>query len=760
MRPFLLHLAVLLGVSAAVPSGSAANSYPPPTQALAQTSIIKLDLRFIDATTQQAIAVRAGVFDSLGNARPPMGLQPLVYQGFGWRSFFYTDSIATVFVDPGPTTIRTGKGFEYGTRDSTLTITGDTLVTIALERLIDMKSYGWYSGETHMHLTHEPAIYTLDATHLKKIAHAEDLNIVNSMEDDQAFFSGDVHPLSTPEHILYFSKEQRNPHFGHMTVLGLKQWVPPDFGCIETGFACGRTLNGILYEQYHAQGPDLAVIAAHPLSTIDLEDWFPWPGGGVWRGMPMDLIAGHVDAIDLLSYSNVALDPVLEAYYHALNAGFRLPPSAGSDAAVGRGNTQPPGGYRVYAMPPDGSGFTFSNWTLGLRAGRTFVSNYPLFTEFTIDGSMSGDVVTHSGQPLQGTVTVWCQLPMDTLEIVANGGVLHRFFPDPDSLSFTANFAVDPTQVTWVAARVCGDAGYWHSIPADGLFAHTAPIYFEAGVAQAHNTIGVDQACIDAGNYFLGMLGSVQQMFDNHGIFPDNSQAAFDSAMAGATYYYGALHQEPPTAFDLINPCGDSLVTVASTTPNFSWESSSDPDPGDSVSYELSIDVSPTFSAPLTITGIQETNYRLTSGDSLQSGQLYYWKLLARDTAGNTQSAIPPVCSLYVATTVTGVGNADPPPANWWLGEPRPNPFGSSVRIAYRVPPGAGNAGVAVFDAAGRLIRRLRAAGGGGSGDGGEYEATWDGRDAGGRRVASGVYFMRLQPASGPSLTRKVVIVR
>jgi hypothetical protein len=391
----------------------------------------------------------------------------------------------------------------------------------------------------------------------------------------------------------------------------------------------------------------------------------------------------------------------------------------------------------------------------GFRAGRSFVSNYPLFTDFTIDGAVPGDVLTHSGQLLQGSVTVWCQLPMDTLEIVANGSVLHRFYPHPDSLSFTTTFSLDPSQFTWVAARVGGDSGYWHSIPAGGLFAHTAPVYLEIEPLRAHEIIGADQACIDAANYFLDMLTAVQAVFDNHGSFPDNSQAAFDSAMAGATYYFAAMHQEPPTAFAVINPCGDSLVTVSSTTPLFSWLSSSDPDPGDSVSYELSIDLSPDFNSPTTTTGIQTTYYRPPPGQALQPGLVYYWQVLARDTAGNSRTATPSLCSLQVATVVTAA-DADPPPADWWLA-PRPNPFTASVRIEYGAPAGAGEVAVAVYDAAGRLVRRLRTSN---DEDGGRFETAWDGRDTHGRRVASGVYFVRMQTANGPALTRKVVLVR
>jgi len=39
------------------------------------------------------------------------------------------------------------------------------------------------------------------------------------------------------------------------------------------------------------------------------------------------------------------------------------------------------------------------------------------------------------------------------------------------------------------------------------------------------------------------------------------------------------------------------------------------------------------------------------------------------------------------------------------------------------------------------------------------HRLAWDGADAGGRRVAAGVYFARLQ-AAGVSLVEKVTVVR
>ncbi len=69
-----------------------------------------------------------------------------------------------------------------------------------------------------------------------------------------------------------------------------------------------------------------------------------------------------------------------------------------------------------------------------------------------------------------------------------------------------------------------------------------------------------------------------------------------------------------------------------------------------------------------------------------------------------------------------------------------PNPFTGSTAIAYTVPTGGGAVDITIYDVAGREVRRLvdsRLP----AGDG---VAVWDGLDGGGRKVASGVYFARL----------------
>jgi hypothetical protein len=88
-----------------------------------------------------------------------------------------------------------------------------------------------------------------------------------------------------------------------------------------------------------------------------------------------------------------------------------------------------------------------------------------------------------------------------------------------------------------------------------------------------------------------------------------------------------------------------------------------------------------------------------------------------------------------------------------YLRAARPNPFGATTTIAFTLADDA-PATIVVYDVAGRAVRTLV--------DGimpaGEHEVVWDGRDAAGNRVASGVYLYRLRAGSTVE-TRRVVLV-
>lgn len=74
------------------------------------------------------------------------------------------------------------------------------------------------------------------------------------------------------------------------------------------------------------------------------------------------------------------------------------------------------------------------------------------------------------------------------------------------------------------------------------------------------------------------------------------------------------------------------------------------------------------------------------------------------------------------------------------LAPPYPTPFREQTTLRYVHLPGASAAAVVVFDVLGRRLRTLP-----GPRVPGEHAVVWDGRDAAGRRVAAGVYFIGLR---------------
>jgi hypothetical protein len=83
-----------------------------------------------------------------------------------------------------------------------------------------------------------------------------------------------------------------------------------------------------------------------------------------------------------------------------------------------------------------------------------------------------------------------------------------------------------------------------------------------------------------------------------------------------------------------------------------------------------------------------------------------------------------------------------------------PNPFNPAIKLELQLPL-AGPVEVKVYDVRGRQVRRLHAA----NEAAGTLTMIWDGRDNGGRRLGSGVYWARVETAAG-RLTSRMVLVK
>jgi alpha-amylase len=88
------------------------------------------------------------------------------------------------------------------------------------------------------------------------------------------------------------------------------------------------------------------------------------------------------------------------------------------------------------------------------------------------------------------------------------------------------------------------------------------------------------------------------------------------------------------------------------------------------------------------------------------------------------------------------------------LAAPWPNPASGEVTLRFALA-APGRARLAVYDVSGRVVRDLGAE----TLHAGAHVRAWDGRDASGRLAGSGVYWVRLEAASG-AVQRRVAVVR
>ncbi len=162
-------------------------------------------------------------------------------------------------------------------------------------------------------------------------------------------------------------------------------------------------------------------------------------------------------------------------------------------------------------------------------------------------------------------------------------------------------------------------------------------------------------------------------------------------------------------------------------------------------SYRLYRDSDPTFepSPSSRIATVQDTGYTDVAGAP------YTYKLTAVDETGNE--------SLAATLVPTGTADAGPPAAGREerFAAPSPNPAFDRTRFRFSLTRG-GPARLAVYDAAGRLVRELA----NGPYAAGAHSCDWDLRDTNGGRVGAGLYFARLERPYGRAHVRRLAITR
>ena len=193
----------------------------------------------------------------------------------------------------------------------------------------------------------------------------------------------------------------------------------------------------------------------------------------------------------------------------------------------------------------------------------------------------------------------------------------------------------------------------------------------------------------------------------------------------------------PDSGYSLDNLAPGAPMNLMATAGQVAW----DPAP------EADFDYFTVYGSNVPTRDGSETQLAQTIDTAFDAGGMPYAYILvsATDFAGNEG----PVAAANAATSAATL------PAGRALSlRAQPNPFGARTTVSFDLPR-ATRVQVAVYDAAGRLVRSLVE----GARSAGRQDVAWDGRDDGGSTVANGVYLVRLA-ADGQRLDRKVVLVR
>ena len=427
-----------------------------------------------DATTGAPLTTRVHVRDAVGTYWPPMGrmrnVSLLSRTNIGGdvvvtgRTYAYVNPNLVVSVpNGGPYELEVVRGMEYEPQIVRFEVVDGKVapISVRLRRWVNMRSEGWYSGDTHVHF--------LDPTSALLQLAGEGLDVVNILASkwgeattNVEHFIGKPSPLSSEEGVVYVGEETRHRFLGHAVLLHLRELVDPlTWGGPYEGVIGGFDWPPMAHQADRAHEQDGFVSWAH----------FPGPRGE----MPVDAALGKLDAVDLLTWGDAFRTtgeaPAARTWYRLLNVGFDLPAMAGTDKMY---TSQVVGAVRTYVQM-DGP-FSYQGWIEGARAGRTFVTTGPMLT-FEVNGQQAGKTIPLPGAgTVQVQATVRSLLPVDRLEVI-RGGEIIAVQENPDGRgTLRLDVGVDVQASTWIAVRAAS-ATRMPTFNNVLLQAHSSPVY-------------------------------------------------------------------------------------------------------------------------------------------------------------------------------------------------------------------------------------------------------------------------------------------
>lgn len=374
----------------------------------------EVEIRVVDEQTGQPVAVRMHLRDARGRPRRVRHLP-------WWHDHFTFDGKVILKLPVGHYTFQMERGPEYRIRSGHFTIergaTDNKQVT--MHRFVDMAQAGWWSGDLQVQRSPRDVPLLMEAEDL----YVAELTTWSNQHNDWA--ARDLPSetvVRTPSGRfmdLMAGRDQRSA--GTLLFFRLPKPLPlPALGNEQPSplysLNEARQFEPVHVDLANPYAWDLPLwVATGKIDSIGLANGHLWRDGGLDKetgGRPRDRLLYPAP----LGNGRWAQD----IYYHLLNCGLRIPPSAGSASGI---QPNPVGYNRVYVHC--GDELTYDKWWDNLRAGHVVVTNGPLLQP-RVNGQLPGYVFrAYDGEKLELTVTLHLATrdKIDYLEIVKNGDV-------------------------------------------------------------------------------------------------------------------------------------------------------------------------------------------------------------------------------------------------------------------------------------------------------------------------------------------------
>jgi len=424
----------------------------------------QLALTVVDKATGQPVACRMHLKSAAGRPRLPKKVP-------SWDDHFVVPGQIALKLPTGAYTFEIERGPEYRVVTGHFTINNfaDDSKQVELTRGADMAAEGWWSGDLDVRRAPKD---------IELLMQAEDLHVVPLITwgNEPSASSG-----SPPKEVLLRFDENRFCHLmagEHVrpgtTLLYFNLPAPLKLGSPKAEYP-----PIVKYLERVRQQPEAWVEASKPF----------------WWDVPMLVALSQLDSIqvahghlgrtrsipdeadgkprDLKRYPGVMGNALWsqEVYFHLLNCGLRIPPTAGS----GSGATPNPVGYNRLYVYVDGD-ISYEKWWEGLRAGRVTITNGPLMRPM-VNGQPPGHVFQLAKgrtEELEIALTLSLREPVRYLEVIKDGRVAEEIsFDDYRQSGKLPKIRVDSSG--WFCLRVVAEEAKTYR------FAMSGPYYVESG---------------------------------------------------------------------------------------------------------------------------------------------------------------------------------------------------------------------------------------------------------------------------------------